>query len=142
MKEIQTSILIQAPSSRVWQVLTDFEAMPAWNPFIKKITGDRHEGGRLIVTLQPPGGSGMTFKPRILAFTPGREFRWKGQLILPGIFDGEHYFIIEETNAGACRFIHGERFTGILVGLLGSMLKNTEKGFQMMNEALKARCEQ
>jgi Polyketide cyclase / dehydrase and lipid transport len=38
-KEIVTEIEINAAPSRVWQVLTDFEKYPIWNPFIKKITG-------------------------------------------------------------------------------------------------------
>ena len=38
-KEIVREIEINAPPSRVWQVLTDFEKYPTWNPFIKKITG-------------------------------------------------------------------------------------------------------
>jgi uncharacterized protein YndB with AHSA1/START domain len=38
-KEIVTEIEINAPPSRVWQILTDFEKYPTWNPFIKKISG-------------------------------------------------------------------------------------------------------
>jgi len=38
-------------------------------------------------------------------------------------------------------FIQKEKFSGILAPLLGGMLKNTEKGFKMMNEALKKEAE-
>jgi uncharacterized protein YndB with AHSA1/START domain len=38
-KEIITEIEIDASPSQVWQVLTDFEKYPTWNPFIKKISG-------------------------------------------------------------------------------------------------------
>ena len=39
----------------------------------------------------------MTFRPTVLAVNPGRELRWRGQLLLPGIFAGEHSFLIEPT---------------------------------------------
>ena len=38
-KEIVTEVEINAPPSRVWQILTDFEKYPTGNPFIKKISG-------------------------------------------------------------------------------------------------------
>jgi uncharacterized membrane protein len=40
-RRIETSIEINAPPSRVWTLLTDFARMPAWNLFIKSISG-RH----------------------------------------------------------------------------------------------------
>ncbi len=83
----------------------------------------------------------MTFRPKLLKFDPGKEFRWKGQLLFPGIFDGEHYFILEEKGENNTLLTHGELFSGLLVGLLGGMLAKTEAGFRLMNEALKAKCE-
>jgi len=61
-------------------------------------------------------------------------------LLVPGIFDGEHYFELTETSAGV-RLAQGELFTGLLVPLLSSMLAGTAKGFAAMNQALKARAE-
>ena len=57
---------------------------------------------------------------------------------MPGLFDGEHYFKIEEISDGRVRFIQGEKFTGILALVLwGSVEPGTTQGFQAMNEALK-----
>jgi uncharacterized protein YndB with AHSA1/START domain len=39
MSAITTDILIKAPPERVWAVLMDFAAYPAWNPFIISIEG-------------------------------------------------------------------------------------------------------
>ncbi len=41
MKKIETEIIIDAPVTTVWQVLTDFERHPTWNPFIKAIAGQK-----------------------------------------------------------------------------------------------------
>jgi uncharacterized membrane protein len=62
-RRIETRVEINAPPGVVWALLTDFSGMPAWNPFIKSISGNLVQGGRLIVHIVPPGRSGMWFKP-------------------------------------------------------------------------------
>ena len=141
MKKIETEILIQARPKEVWEVLTDFKDYSRWNPFIREIDGDKAAGGRLNVRIHPPGGKGMSFQPEVLKFDPPHEFRWKGKLIIPGIFDGEHYFQLYPKGENATHFVHGEVFSGILVGLFAGILAKTEMGFKQMNEALKASCE-
>jgi hypothetical protein len=142
MKKIETEILIHATPSQVWAVLTDFENHPTWNPFIRSIQGTTAVGDLLEVGIQPPGGKGMTFRSTVLKFDRDKEFRWKGKLLVKGVFDGEHYFILEKSGESDTRFIHGEIFSGFLVSLLSGMLSKTEDGFRLMNEAIKTRCEQ
>jgi hypothetical protein len=137
---IDTSIDIAASPSRVWSVLTDFAAYPEWNPFITRIAGVPVVGGRLVVTIQPPGRKAMMFRPVVLAATPEAELRWRGRLLMPGLFDGEHVFRLGSIATG-CRLDHSEVFTGLLAGLLGGTLPATRRGFMAMNEALKARAE-
>ncbi len=66
---------------------------------------------------------GDDLKPGILCCDAGREFRWNGKLVLPGVFDGEHYFQLAADGAGSTVFTHGERFTGLLVPLLRGTLE-------------------
>ncbi|MBN2224432.1 MAG: SRPBCC domain-containing protein [Deltaproteobacteria bacterium] len=142
MREIITEIDIRARASQVWEILMEFDAYPAWNPFIKKIAGKPADGSRLDVTLEPPGGGPMRFRPRVRAASPEREFRWKGSLYVPGIFDGEHQFIIEPASKNRVNFTQREQFSGILVPFLWKMLDTkTRKGFVAMNKALKLRAE-
>jgi hypothetical protein len=138
---LHSEIEIDAPPERVWQVLTDFDAYPEWNPFIRSIEGDPEVGSRLRVRIEPPGSRGMTFKPTVQAAEPARELRWLGRLFVPGLMDGEHRLALEPLDGGRSRFIQSERFSGVLVGLLGRMLAATEQGFKQMNEALKRRAE-
>jgi hypothetical protein len=58
----------------VWQVLTDLAAYGEWNPFIRAASGDLALGGRLQVTISPPGGAPMTFKPVVTALRPDQLF--------------------------------------------------------------------
>ncbi len=55
----------------------------------------------------------------------------------PKLFDGEHSFILENITHDKTLFIQKEKFNGILVPFFSSLLKDTESGFQMMNQALK-----
>ncbi len=142
MKEVHTEIEIDAPAGRVWRVLTDFAAYPEWNPFVRRGEGEVRVGARLHVTIQPPGGKGMSFRPTVLVVDPDRELRWLGHLWIPGLFDGEHSFVIEPLGEGRVRFIQRERFGGLLVPLLSKMLDvETRRGFEEMNRALKMRSE-
>ena len=83
----------------------------------------------------------MTFKPKVLA-ADGRELRWLGHLLMPGLFDGEHRFLVEDLVAGHSRLVQSEDFRGVLVPLLRrSLERKTKPGFVAMNEALKKRAE-
>lgn len=141
MSTIKTHIVIKAPAEKVWETLMDFENHPKWNPFIKSITGNKDVGGTLTVSIKPPNGGGMTFKPLVIANKTNEEFRWSGKLLFKGLFDGEHYFLLETVDPNTTVFTHGEKFSGLLVGIFGKMLEKTKEGFEQMNEALKSECE-
>jgi hypothetical protein len=138
---IERSIEIDASASTVWSILADTGAYPDWNPFMTKLTGEFAVGATLEVRVEPPNARPITFKPTVLAAQPADELRWLGRFILPGLVDGEHSLRIEPLAEGRSRFIQTERFTGLLVRPLKSMLGKTELGFEQMNAALKARAE-
>ena len=85
----------------------------------------------------------MTFKPTVLKAEANHELRWLGHLLLPGLFDGEHIFIIETLGAESVRFTQREVFKGLFVPFLANAFYNkTLAGFEAMNQSLKARAEQ
>jgi hypothetical protein len=142
MKELHSEIEIDAPAERVWHLLIDFASYPQWNPFIRKISGEPATGERLEVRIEPPGGRGMTFKPKVLNAEDNRKLRWQGHLMVPGLFDGEHSFTIQPLGENRVRFVQREAFRGLLVPLFSRSLdNNTQRGFEQMNRALKERAE-
>ncbi|GAB5538442.1 MAG: hypothetical protein Salg2KO_05450 [Salibacteraceae bacterium] len=86
-REIKTEIEINATAEKVWQVLTDFEKFPNWNPFITSIQGEKQKGGILSIEIVPPNRKAMTFKPKVLVYEPKKELRWLGSGPLKGLFD-------------------------------------------------------
>lgn len=132
-KEITTQIIIQASPEKVWQILTDFENYPNWNPFIHSISGEMEVGKTIKIEL-----SDMKFKPKLLVYRKNEELRWIGKLFFKGVFDGEHIFQIQDNKDGTVTFIHKENFNGFLVGLFSKKLDTeTKSGFEKMNQKLK-----
>ena len=135
--QIKTSIDIAASPEKVWAVFSDFKNYPNWNPFIVSLTGEVNVGNYIDIDLVT-----MKFKPVVLKFDQNEELRWKGKLFMKGLFDGEHYFQLNENPDVSTKFVHGENFSGILVRLLKKKLDGeTRDGFNKMNEALKAEVE-
>jgi len=136
MREISAAVDIKAKPERVWEVLTDFARYPEWNPFIREASGAARVGETLTLRMFPEGGRPMTFKPKVLVAEEGAELRWIGRLILPGIFDGEHRFALSAQGDGT-RVVQSEKFTGLLVPLLGKTIDGTVENFRRLNSALK-----
>jgi hypothetical protein len=140
--ELASGIVIRADPGRIWAILMDLPQYPVWNPFIRQIRGTLAPGERITASLLPAGRAGMTIRPVIIRVEPERELRWRGSLIVPGLFDGEHVFGILPRGDGTCLFTQHEYFSGLLLPLFEHlMMAGTARGFQEMNRALKARAE-
>lgn len=143
MKELNYQLEITASAERVWQLLTDFDTFPQWNPFIQRASGSPTTGAQLTLMIQPSGTHGTTIRPTVLKAEPNRELRWKGHWLLPGLLDDEHIFTIEPLAAGRVRFTQREIFTGIFAPLrMQSRNIDMRRGFREMGQALKLRAEQ
>ena len=141
---LYTQINIAAPVKRVWSLIADFPSYARWNPHVRSVEGKPLVGESLRVFTQPPGGKGLHFEPTVLVAQPNRELRWKGRFVLgvPRLFDGEHYFKLEEKADGVVILHHGEFFSGVLVPLFKrSLNREVSQGFIATNEALKREAE-
>ena len=140
-KQIRTEIVINASKEKVWEVLTGFARYGDWNPFIVSISGKVEAGSSLTNTMMN-GEKKMVFRPKVLSVMPNRSFSWLGSLGFRGLFDGHHYFELEELESGQVKLVHGERFSGILSSfILKKIGEETRRSFVRMNGALKLRAE-
>jgi len=141
MKQIRTEIIIGASKEKVWDILTNFENYKTWNPFIISSSGKAIEGSKLKNTMKL-GEKTQTFSPQIIRVDKHKYFDWLGHLFFKGIFDGHHYFEIEELENNQVKLIQGEHFSGILSGILmKSIGEKTMANFVKMNGALKTKAE-
>jgi len=135
-RSIRTEIRINAPAKAVWTTLLDFPRYAEWNPFIPSITGEAKQDGKLVVRFK----QGMTFKPRVTEFREGAVLEWLGKLGLGGLFDGRHRFELR-PEGNETVLVQSEEFRGLLIPFLGKLLAQTQKDFESLNQALKARVE-
>jgi hypothetical protein len=142
MKELSTEIEIQATPEKVWQVLTDLDKYPDWNPFIHYAVGKVKVGEKVDITFRS-GSKEMTLHCTVVKLEPNKELRWKYHVALPILFSGEHGFIIEKVEDNKVRFIDREKFNGLLVSSQARDIDtNSKRGFEAMDKALKIRAEQ
>ena len=142
MKTIETNIIVDSNPNKIWSILTKFEEYELWNPFMTKVVGNAILGSKIEVNIKTISGKQRTYFPIITKCEINRELRWKGKSFLPGIFDGERIFVIEETNNNRVSILHKEVFKGLGVKLVGDKLdQDLRESFVIMNKALKARAE-
>ncbi len=142
MKEIYTEIEIQSTPEKIWDILTDFDNYPEWNPFIISIRGKLILNSQLFVYLKNPDSKPMQFQPKVVKIVKNESFSWIGRLFFKGIFDGHHQFELTSKSKNTTLFIHKEQFSGILVSLFWNKLQNeTKPAFIEMNTALKIKAE-
>jgi hypothetical protein len=140
-KEIRTEVIIQANENKVYDIITNLEDYENWNPFIVRSEGKPVKGEKLINTMIN-GESKMTFKPKVKRTDTGKAFEWLGSLWFKGLFDGHHFFHIEKIDDKSVKLIHGERFSGILSGMiLNKIGEETRNNFILMNRAIKEKAE-
>ncbi len=134
--DILTTIAIDAPPASVWSVLTDADDYPSWNPMIAGLKG-RLAPGEVIENIEGHGDDRTVFWPTVLVADKGRELRWRGRLWgIPGLFIGEHYFLLRPTPHGTM-FTQGEHFSGALLWVFDP--QGLVPSFEAMNVALAAR---
>jgi hypothetical protein len=107
---------------------------------ISRLAGELREGNVIEFT-EGTGSDSMTFHPKILRVRNAQELRWKGNVLVPGLFDGEHRFFLEKQG-NKTHLVQSEEFTGLLVGkLTQGILNETSDQMKAMNAALKQRSE-
>jgi len=142
LKIIETSIVIDSTPEKVWGILTKFEEYELWNPFMTKVIGSATLNSKIEVNINTISGKKRTYYPIITRCETNKELRWKGKSFLPGVFDGERIFVLENSNDDKILFYHKEIFSGLGVRLVGNKLNESlRESFVTMNEALKVRAE-
>lgn len=84
------------------------------------------------------GRGQQVFRPTVLVARAGQELRWRGRVLLPRLFDAEHYFLLRPEGT-ATIFTQGEHVRGVALWFFD--VAELVPGFQAMNAALKARAE-
>ena len=142
MHELHTDIDIAATPGDVWSVLADFPAHSGWNPFIRHIRGAASEGASLDICVRPPGAPRAHLRATVLVARPPRELRWRSRILMPEIFEAEHWFVLIPLSSGEVRLQQSLWIDGLVSPFLRNRVdRDVYRGFREMNSALKGRVE-
>ncbi len=128
------SIVIPAPASHVWKVLTDINRWPEWQREISKarVNGPLEAG----TTFDWKTG-GMAIHSTLHTVQPSTHFGWTGKVM--GIYAIHNFSLLEENGQTTVRA--EESMEGLLASLFRkSFGKSLEKGMLSWLEALKTEC--
>jgi len=138
MPSIYTSIEINAPKRRVWNVLFRKEAWMYWNTFLYDCDTKRpfKQGHEVWLSLRRvPGDEETEFQPLVTLIQPEVCLRWVSSI--PG-FTSEHIFELLEIGHDRTRYIHQENVSGILTRFILPFIRQDEQqGIRRMAKELK-----
>ena len=135
-------IVINAPAETVWQVLTDLERYPEWNPFTVRAESTLEIGSG--VDLYIPRGEKMMKQSFVLEILdPPKEIAWRlPKMLHKSVFNAYRTQKIVPLDGARCTYQTSDTFDGWIAGKLyrsqsGWVLKN----FNKLAAALKERSE-
>ncbi len=143
-KAIITSekVTIHAPASVVWQVLTDLEKYPEWNPFTVQAVSNLKIGSPIDMTLPKANGKAMTQREYIKVVDIEKQLSWGAPMPYRWILEALRDQYIAVLDENTCTYFTTDSFWGLLTNTVmkqqGLWVKN---GFDSVAFALKQRAE-
>ncbi|MDH3336214.1 MAG: SRPBCC domain-containing protein [Gammaproteobacteria bacterium] len=135
-------VVINAPADIVWDILTDLDGYPEWNPFTVRAESTLEIGSG--VDLYIPRGDKLMKQSFVLEiFNPPREVAWRlPKMLHKSVFNAYRTQKVTPIDDHRCSYQTSDTFDGWIAGKLyrsqgGWVLKN----FNRLAEALKQRSE-
>jgi hypothetical protein len=137
MKSYEAGTLIDADPNKVWAVLIDVQAWPAWDSGVLEVEGRGAQGEKIKIVSE--ANPTRTFSLRVTEVAPPTSMVWAGGMPL-GLFRGVRTFKLQPEN-GATRFHVREDYTGPMVGLIWKSMPDLQPSFDKFVAGLKRRAE-
>lgn len=140
MKEYSTTVTIDVPAERVWQILTDAGGYQAWNPEILDVEGRMALGERIRARVRLGDGAIRQIRLRVTRFQSPTQMEWVGGLPL-GLFVGRRTFTVTPS-AGGCEFRLHLEMSGPMSGPIVKSVGDRQPEVDSFSAALKRRAEE
>ena len=132
----RVEVMVHARAASVWALLTDAPGFPRWNSTVTRIEGEIREGGRLRVHVP---GTSQVFTPRVSDLVPNEHMTWTGGI--SPLFKGVRTFELRSRPDGATQFTMAERFSGLMIPLVGRAMPDFRPIFARYAEDLRREAE-
>ncbi len=138
MKMFSASTKINAPSEKIWGILTDSSKYTEWDPGIISLDGKIAEGEKL--TIYAKVSPKRAFKVTVVEFNENRKMAWSSGMPL-GLFKGIRTFTLEPLKNGVVNFKLQEVFSGPMLAMIGGSIPDMNPIFAEFVAGLKKRAE-
>ncbi|HUK33642.1 MAG TPA: SRPBCC domain-containing protein [Vicinamibacterales bacterium] len=132
----RVEVSIQSSTERIWTLLTDAKDFPRWNSTVTTIDGEIRDGQRIRIHVP---GTDRTFTPVISNVVPNVRMTWTGGLA--PVFKGVRTFELTPHSGGSTTFAMQERFSGLMLPILGRAMPDLGPVFERYAADLKHEAE-
>lgn len=136
-KSAHSEVVINAPAQKVWQVLTDTQQYPQWNPTLQLAKGELATGNKVTYQFTQDAENSYEVTATVRAIEPNKLLHQNGGM--PLILTYDHRYILQPQGDKTHVTIH-EDYRGIGVNFWQPTA--VEEAYKRLNEALKIRAEQ
>lgn len=137
MKEIRTEKTLVAPVGRIWELLSDFDLYPQWNPLFVKIGGPMVAGASFDLLVHLPGMDPFPIRPKLLAVEPESRFCWQSMLFFKGLLTWTFSCQLEVQAPDRLILVQRSEFKGLLAPLFSfGMAAAVTAGMEQLNQAV------
>jgi len=138
MRKYSATVEINAAPETIWQILTDADAYPEWDPGMVRVEGNlaANEQVKFFTKFSPE----RAFAVKITGFEPPHAMVFTGGLPL-GLFKSERTHRLTQTKMGQTTFHTEETFSGLLLPIVGRTIPDLTASFEAFAAGLKQRAE-
>ena len=139
--EVEHSLEIDASASVVWQLLTDLERYPDWNPYSRRVEGTLRVGEVVRVEAHLHDEVRLVDN-RVTRVEVNRALCWQSLNWYRALAQGTRCRFLEPLRNGRVRLRHHEVMQGPLAGLIERLYRaRIEEGLRLVDDALKQAAE-
>jgi len=136
------TVEIGTPSQWVWDILTDFECYPEWNPFTTTAKGRLALGNSLDLYVVMPSRGDRTQTEIISTIAPPNQLAWGMTLGFKKLLSARREQILTTIDSQRCSYTTNDAFNGLLAALVYRLFYDDIKsGFNNVAYALRDRAE-
>lgn len=140
---IEHELTVNAPASRVWEVISDLDKYPEWNPFVTRCSSSKQPGDPIVMRVRVLPFYAQPQTEIVNENIEGEKFSYNMKPLPMGLLHSYRYHMITPVDDKQCTYKSSFALMGpfsfFVKFLLGG---NLRRGFTEMSEAVKARAEQ
>jgi hypothetical protein len=139
---IAHDLSVRAPASRVWEVITDVDHYPEWNPFVVQCVSTLAVGDPIAMRARVLPFLAQPQREWILEHEPGRRLCYGIASMPLGALASRRCHEVSAEGSSHARYVSHFELSGWLAPVVAVLLgRSLRRGFTAMSTALVARAE-